>query len=254
MTYLFFLPKSITEGIIGSLIAGFITIGLVEFYNVYKLKFKKNNFKKIFGYYSSDKLHLIVPAFKVRPDVIEHLKTTTLPYNGYPLNNYSGKFIKSSRLLAYADTLAAKYILDLTAEHLGPKSIFITDEYLQNKLDISFIAFGGGSFYSNYVLEKNAFYKYDGIVIKSVKNNSKEFRSNSENDYGFIIKYIDENFPTRVWIVIAGLGESGTRGASWFLSKNWKNISKKIGSSSFGIIVQVKQGVDESAIEVDFIN
>jgi hypothetical protein len=36
------------------------------------------------------------------------------------------------------------------------------------------------------------------------------------------LKIIPKSFPNRVWIAVAGLGEWGTSGAAWFLSKNWK--------------------------------
>jgi len=37
-----------------------------------------------------------------------------------------------------------------------------------------------------------------------------------------------------VWIAVAGLGEWGTSGAAWFLSKNWKKIKKWQIANLFG--------------------
>ncbi len=43
------------SGIIGSLIAGFVTIGVLEFNKYYKRKIQHSKFKKIFGSYDTDK-------------------------------------------------------------------------------------------------------------------------------------------------------------------------------------------------------
>jgi hypothetical protein len=59
-------------------------------------------------------------------------------------------------------------------------------------------------------------------------------------DYAVILKYKHRLFPNRTQICIAGLGEWGTSGGSWFLSKNWKELSKKVGSKNFGAVIKVR--------------
>lgn len=236
----------------GSLIAGFITLALVEWYKDYKVSCENKNFKKIFGTYNTDNLNLIVPALSVRPDVTHLLQHSTLPGNQFPLIKFGGAYIRSSNLLGYADVVSLKYILNNTSKVYGTKSIIMTDQDLNNNLDISFVSFGGSSFYCTYVLNQNDnnFYNFVGNSIEKVNDPTISFQINNTYDYGLIIKYRHVNFPNKTWIIIAGLGESGTRGAGWFLSTHWKEISREIGNKTFGLVVRVDNGIDNSAIEV----
>jgi len=161
--------------------------------------------------------------------------------------------IRTSKLIAYKDTTSLKYLLDIISATLSDKSLIITDEDLSNHLDLSFISFGGSSFYFNYILNEtdNTFYSIlDGGFVNK-RDNTKRFVINNEFDYGLILKYKHINFPNRIWIVIAGLGESGTSGAGWYLSKYWEELSNTFQENPFGLIVQVKHGIDESAKQVD---
>jgi hypothetical protein len=251
-----FLENTIIQGIIGSLIASFMTIGIIESYKYYKLYLYRKRFSNIFGTYDKDKLNLVIPVLEIRSDVIQLMQTSTLPGSQFPLEKYGGAHFKSSKLLPYADTISLKYVLDIIATTLGSKSIIMTDEDLQNKLDISLISFGGSSNYCKYVLnqEDNNFYIFNGNTIVRKKDPVKSFQSDSTYDYGFIIKYRPINFPNKTWIIIAGLGEYGTRGAGWFLSKYWRQLSESFKDAPFGILIRVKQGIDDSAKEVDRIS
>ena len=243
---------SLLVGIFGSLIAGFITLALVEWYKQYKISCENKNFKKVFGTYDNDQIHLIVPALSVRPDVTNLLQNSTLPGNQYPLIKFGGAFIKSSNLLGYADVLSLKYILNNTSKVYGTKSIIMTDQDLNNHLDISFVSFGGSSFYCTYVLSQNDnnFYKFVENRIEKVNDPNISFQIDNTYDYGLIIKYRHVNFPDKTWIIIAGLGESGTSGAGWFLSTHWEKISREMGDKTFGIVVRVNHRIDNSAVEV----
>ncbi len=46
--------------------------------------------------------------------------------------------------------------------------------------------------------------------------------------------------------VCAGLGDWGTSGAAWYLAANWNDLRSRYGES-FGIVVEVDIGSDESA-------
>lgn len=248
--------ESVTSGMIGSLIAGFMTIAIIEGYKYYKIFVKNKILKKIFGTYKTENLYMVVPALAVRPDVINLLTNSNLQGNTFPLIKYGGAIIKSSKLLGYADVVSLKYVLNIVTNALGSNSVVMTDEDLQNKLDISFISFGGSSFYCTYVLNQanNQFYNFIDNSIVNAQNPNISFRIDHKYDYGFIIKYRHVNFPNRTWILIAGLGESGTRGAGWYLSTHWEQLSKDFNNNTFGLVVRVNHGIDNSAIEVDRIN
>lgn len=252
-TILEILKNPYISGIIGSIIAGFLTLGIIEIYKYYKLRIQHKKFNNIFGWYDKEMLHLILPSLEVRPDITAHLKTTNLPSPDFPFIKYGGAFIKSSKLLPYSDTVSLKYLIDLVSSILGTKSLIASDDDLKSTLDLSFISFGGQSFYCQYVLSQpdNMFYSFNGNAIVSNKDSSKVFQLNNTFDYGFIIKYKHINFPNRVWIIVAGLAETGTRGAAWYLSKNWRRLSETYEEKPFGLVVKVNHGIDESAILVD---
>jgi hypothetical protein len=248
--------ESVSSGIIGSLIAGFLTIIIIEGFKYYKINLQHKKFIKVFGTYDRDSLNLVLPALQVRPDVINLLQNSNLQGNQFPLLKYGGALIKSSKLLGYADIVSLKYVLNIITANLGSKSVVMTDEDLQNHLDISFVSFGGSSFYCTYVINQanNRFYTFNGNTIVRKLDPNIFFQIDPTYDYGFIIKYRHENFPNKTWIIIAGLGESGTRGAGWFLSTHWKQLSKDFNGNTFGLVVRVNHGIDNSAIEVDRIN
>jgi hypothetical protein len=253
-------PVSIFEnpylsGVIGSFIASFLTIGVLEFYKYYKRKIQHSKFRKIFGSYSSDKLNLVLPTLRVRQDIIDRLKILNFPDSDFPLIRLGGAHIRTSKLLAFSDTTSLKYLLDIISGTLGDKSLVTTDEDLSNHLDLSFISFGGTSFYCSYILNEpeNKYYNFDGNDIVSKSDMSKRFTNGNGFDYGFIIKYKHANFPKRIWIVIAGLGDTGTSGAGWYLARHWEELSDLFQENAFGIVIKVKNGVDESAIKVDQI-
>ena len=120
---------------------------------------------------------------------------------------------------------------------------------------MSFISFGGSNYYCSYVINEpdNKYYFFQGDYIVSKLNSAKKFKNGDGIDYGFVIKYKNTRFPNQTWIVIAGLGETGTSGAGWYLANYWEKLSDLFGEKPFGIVIKVKDGVDESADMVDQI-
>lgn len=243
------------SGIIGSFLASFLFLGTTECYRLYKLKIRRSKFKKVFGTYDKDKLNLVLPVFRVRQDVLTKLTETDIQAPEFPLIKHNGVFIRTSKLLAEKDNTSLKYLLDIISSTLGDKSVIVTDEELSSQLDLSFISFGGSSFYFTFVLNDadNSYYSIEQNHFVNKRDTTIRFTPNHEFDYGLILKYRHANFPNRTWIVIAGLSETGTSGAGWFLSKNWQKIADIVDKKPFGIIVQVKHGIDESAKQVDIV-
>jgi hypothetical protein len=241
------------SGIIASIIASLFMILINLLYRFWKDYRRNKKFKNIFGNLINEKLYLVLPSLSLRADVEQFLANNQKENMSFPLINSSGNYIRLSKLIALADTVALKYILDLSSKILGNKSIILTDSELDKKLDISFVSFGGSSFYSAYVLAQsdNQFYSIDFNSIISIQDPSTKFSLDHTYDYGFIIKYKHVNFPNKTWIIIAGIGESGTRGASYFLYQNWKTLARDFKNNCFGIVVRVNHGIDHSAIEVN---
>ena len=243
------------SGIIGSFLASFLTLGTIELFSHYRQRIRNSKFKAVFGFYDKDKLNLVLPELRLRQEVIQYLQESDINDAHFPLIKTGSGHVRTSRLLAYNDMTSLKYVLDIISSTLGYKSVIKTDEQLSNSLDISFISFGGTNFYCSLILNQpdNNFYFIRDSEIISKKDPAKRFKIDNEFDYGFIIKYKHKNFPERTWIIIAGIGESGTSGAGWYLSAYWKEISDTFKDNAFGVLVKVKHGVDESAIKVDQI-
>jgi hypothetical protein len=73
---------------------------------------------------------------------------------------------------------------------------------------------------------------------------------NPPRDYGLIVKLPNTRYPGHSLIVCAGLGEWGTSGAAFYLSQNWRRLSREHPNRAFGIVVEVIPGSDESAREI----
>jgi hypothetical protein len=101
--------------------------------------------------------------------------------------------------------------------------------------------------------EANTFLRFgqdgDGAYIEHLPTGQKlrGFRSPIRRDYGIVLKIPNTRFPGHHFFVCAGLGESGTSGAAWYLATKWNTLSQEPG---FGLIVEVEVGSDESARQI----
>lgn len=133
----------------------------------------------------------------------------------------------------------------------------IADSQAYEGLDKTFIALGSSS--SNEITElvlrepNNKFLRFgqdnNGCYIGDIKSERKfyGFTGSIKKDYGMILKIKNRRSTGNYYFVCAGLGEWGTSGASWYLSKRWKELRK---DDEFGIVVEVEVGSDSSAIKV----
>ncbi|MHA8054720.1 hypothetical protein VR611_02110 [Aquirufa nivalisilvae] len=248
--------NTFNEGISASIIASFAVLSFQLIWNLIIKKYYKYRFKNLFGYYENKNLKLVIPELTLRQEVKQLIyKAKKIQNNEYPFKNNSDKHVSSSKLFPYADTKALNYTLSVVAKYIKGNNYTITNDSIKDNLDFSLIAFGGINFYCQYFLSDpdNRFLKIGDNEIIALDNNNT-YKIDSDYDYGFIIKTKIKNLPDNTWILIAGLAESGTSGAGWFLSKNWKELSKSFNDKSFAIIVKVRHGSDSSATEVHRIS
>jgi hypothetical protein len=238
-------------GIIGSVTAGFLTLGIIHVYKYLRKECWKYKLKAIFGNQENDQIKLILPVLRIRNEIIDFLKSNNFPDAEFPLRKYSGSYVRSEKLIGNCDARGLKYISDLLANKMNLKPELLIDEDLSKKLDLNFVAVGGSNFYCSYLLDQdhNPFFRVDGRSITSIKNN-KVYTCNS-HDYGLIMKVKPPSFPQKIWIIVVGIGETGTSGAAWYLSMHWKEIYKEYKNNEFGMVVKVKHGIDESAEIID---
>ena len=241
--------KSILQdSYISGVITSFLTIFIIEIWRYLSKSLVNRRFKAVFSKKDS-RLNLIVPGFYIRPDLIEHATNANFPSPTLPLIKQSGSFYRSSKLIGNCEVKALKYISDEISNRLKYSPQLRLDDDLAKSLDLDFVSFGGSNFYCQQIFNDSAnnFFVFENSHTIISKISGKRFESNSQFDYGIVIKLKNYNFPERIWIAIAGINETGTSGSGWYLAKYWEKIQRGAGSSEFAFIVQVQKGVDHSA-------
>lgn len=237
-----------------NLLGGVLVILLDRLYLFLRKKLKAMRFKKIFGKDIYENYSIVYGKMRLKTPYDNSGKVMQFPYE-----KFNGASFRISEPVSFTETKSAKYISDSISKNTKSSATIISDEEIASKIDMSYCSLGG---YNNLktidvLNDDNNFYVdidiSNGAKIISKFNNSDSYSIDGTYDYAVIIKLKNKNFPQRTQICVAGLGESGTSGASWLLANKWKEILKKAGSKDFGCIVKVKFGKDESAEIVKMI-
>lgn len=228
-----------------NLLGGVLVIIMDRLYLYLNKKCKSFRFKKIFGNDINSEFYLVYGILSLKK-----------PYNcegkqeDWPYTKSNGGFFNISKPVSYIETKSAKYISDSIAKNTNSTSLIIPDDEIKSKLDISYCSLGG---YNNYKTvdildaENNYYLDFTGEKIVSKIDSTITYSIDKRYDYAAILKLKNKYFPNRTQICVAGLGESGTSGASWFLAKKWRVLLKKANGSDFGCIIRVEFEKDESA-------
>jgi hypothetical protein len=209
-------------------------------------------FKDVFGedVFRSGMFHLVYAQLVLLPDLIPSAILRRFPYVK-PGEENSGDAFSIERPINSCEVRAAKYLAVTIGKETKTSPVLSSDMDLQDRLDISFVAFGGP--FSNYktrdVINNSAnnLLSFDNAEFTSSRTGKVVLRIQHKYDYGLILKIHPTQFPDRTWFICGGLGEWGTSGAAWYLAKRWRDIQMFAGDSTFGIIVRVKPKQDESA-------
>jgi hypothetical protein len=234
--------------IVWGVISGLITFGLIELIRLLCKMAIHRNFKKVFGtdIGSEQDFHLIYAHLILSRDIIAE----DYPYRK-PGEERSGAGFSIERPVSSCEIRAAKYLSESIAREVKKGPSLSSDIDLKEKLDVSFISFGGpGSNFKTRDLidnESNDLINFGEGGFKSIRTGKPLKDLGSGLDCGLILKINPKQFPDRTWLTCAGLGEWGTSGAAWYLANKWKKIQALAKNSSFAIIVRVKEGQDESA-------
>lgn len=239
--------EQIILNIVGGFFASLIFFTIFELCKWLKKRYRRRSFKQIFGEDSQSDFNIVYGKMILLPSYDKNGKPLEWPYAkpGIP-----GRFRFSSPV-SFTATKSAKYISESFGKNIGYAAKLISDEDIKDKLDISYCSLGGFNNYKTIDIlesEENSFFKItkDGIIVDK-ENAENKFANDGIHDYAVIIKVVPKSFSNRVWIAVAGLGEWGTSGASWYLSRNWKKIKKISKNKPFGLVIKVKGGKDESA-------
>jgi len=241
------------ETIFLNIVGGMLTVGLIAYGTYLKTKYSCFLFRNIFGsdLFSTDGLYLVY-AELVLPSVYIH-NGTSFVLDSYPYRKpgVEGVGFSIERPVSSCELRGAKYLSESISGETAKAPLLASDNEVRGYLDISFISFGGGA--SNYKSEDiltndgNVFFVFGDGTILSRRTNSPAIEIEGGFDYGLIMKIHPIQFPRRVWILCAGLGEWGSSGASWYLAHRWRDIQEFAGDRPFAIIVRVRRDQDEYA-------
>jgi hypothetical protein len=163
--------------------------------------------------------------------------------------------------ISECEVRASTYIAGLLGFPGKLRLLLVSDTEASSLLDSNFISFGGPG--SNYktadalTSDKNIFIRMSVNQFSLPIGVNLPFTCSIEADHGFILRITPPEFPSRSWIVCAGLGEWGTSGSSWFLANKWQELIEKIHPAAywsgvmripdFMAIIRVRPGQDQSA-------
>lgn len=205
-------------------------------------------FKNIFGNGNSHEFNIVYGRMELKTLCNREGEVEEWPY----VKKGSEAQFRISYPVSFFEMRAAKYLVESFAKNIGFAPKFISDDEVKEKLDASFCSLGGHNNSRTMDIlkrEENVFFDFDleKSVIKIKESEKEQYSISGENDYAIIMKMSPKEFPNRIWLVVAGLGEWGTSGAAWFLANKWRNIEEMAQNKSFGLVVKVEANKEESA-------
>ncbi len=198
-------------------------------------------FKRIFGKDAGKEYHIIYKMNKV-PD----RRIVFQRYEPKLKRECYGSTTNLTTITSCATTRAIGYLVYAFGEKVNKPPFISSHADTDEKMNISFISIGGRTNLKTCDLLKEVpdFLTFEGDSILHRK--SKLVTASEDTDCGVIIKIHPQNNHERTWLCCAGVGEWGTSGAAWFLSRKWKDIHKWAKSKSFAIVTRTNTGSDET--------
>jgi len=205
--------------------------------------------------------HLAYPDFVVHDEVLDILSSRNKQFIFQKPKTSPFKKSREHRVdiecaAATNDIQALLYVSSLFESTHGCQNLIYNDAYMVKHCAHSFISFGLSSNDCTHLyLQQSGTRALFNIVpdehgseFLRFTDGTKCMRSD-EQEFGVIVRYTpDPEEPQRRWFLVAGLGPSGTTGAAWFLSQNWRRLLKKAGSTKdFCAIVTTQTSSDKAA-------
>ncbi len=254
-----------TKSLLFNVIGGIIVSVLTAIYVGTRHRFRSYNLQRLSGFQfkTGTEIRMTYGQLLLDSFTDQFGRPITHPYRktsrrgGAPL---AGSF-SIEHPISECEVRASTYIATLLGLPGKLRPLLVSDTDASSLLDSNFISFGGP--FSNYktadalASEANIFIRMspNGFLFPNGEN--LPFTSSNEDDYGIILRITPPEFPTRSWIVCAGLGEWGTSGSSWFLANNWQELIKRIYPMAywsgvmdipdFMAMIRVRPGQDQSA-------
>jgi hypothetical protein len=206
----------------------------------------KRRARRFFGNDSLDgALHLVYSEWELRPDCLHPEKSPEFPYRK---PGETGYMMKTSRVLPLCDARAIGYLASELAKFSGKTAPVTSDVSIRQRLDKSFVSYGLGSNHKTRDLlsnPSNELFDFD-FESNTLSLGGDGVTCEQGFDYGVIAKIRPQQFPNRVWIACAGLGEWGTSAAAWYLANKWSELYAAAKGKPFAALLRVRPDQDES--------
>lgn len=203
-------------------------------------------FKQVFGRGVSERDYSLVYAELALAD----------PSNPFPYvkpENGLGARFSITRPVSGCELRSVNYLSGAIGGYVGIPPSIRSDVETRHLLDFDFVSLGGP--YSNLKTADCQNNTANSIAVFDQGQNAIVRLSDRQPlalfepgfDYGLILKVRPVQFPERVWLACAGLGEWGTSGSAWFLANKWRELRKHAQKRPFAALIRVRPGQDQSA-------
>lgn len=232
--------------VVGGLLASLVALVASWLLNTCRRRLHRRRFKQIFGPGGNDRSYtLVYGALALRKTDETH---PFMKPGGNPRFSFS-----ISQPVSISELRAANYLASSIGKSMGSTPSLRSDLDVRAALNFDFISFGGpGSNVKTADCQSNegnhlAVFDPTTNTFVGLSDGQKLVEFEPGFDYAMILKIRPAQFPTRVWLLCAGLDEWGTSGGAWFLANKWNEIRKTAHAKCFAAFVRVRRGQDESA-------
>ena len=257
------------KAIIWNIVGGIIVSIMTTVYIAFRRHFRCFHLQRLLGFkfQSETGVRMTYGQFMLPPNSLHPLPNgspNTHPYvknarHSVGQQNTNARF-SMEHPISECEVRASTYLTTLLAYPGTLSPMLLADSDVETLLDSNFIALGGPA--SNYKTEDilaspaNIFVDIQtGFTLKS--GEALPSICNNHIDHGIILRLKSPQFPSRSWIVCAGMGEWGTSGAAWYLANKWEGllsavhpVAYRLGFCStpdFLAVIRVVRYQDQSA-------
>lgn len=231
--------ENLLLNVVGGILAGWTAY----LWQVAKRRVTNYQFKQIFGTHK-DGITLVYEEMILPPEFGSFPYIRPRPGIS-PQSNFS-----ISRPIPIASVRAISYVSTAIGNFIKRSPEVRSDLDTRSILDLDFICFGGPL--SNLMTETCMInsgnhlvvFEQDKVQFSLKSDGQPAVQFDPKFDYGLILKLHPAQFPDRVWISCAGIGERGTSGAAWYLANRWKELRIEAKDRPFAAIVRVEPNVE----------
>lgn len=229
--------------LIWNVVGGLLVASLIYSISWIRKRFSYWRFKQVFGD-DTGELFIVFPSY--------NSPSTNTIFPKPPLKVPRPKISATTHLSTINSSASTRGIshLSYTIGNCSSRLPKVrSDIDLDERMDISFISLGGFNNCKTIdVLENssNIFLEFGTSGIQSKTSGRSIANIQGNVDCGLILKIHPDNNQNRTWLCVAGLGEWGTSGASWWLSKHWPEIYKRAKNKPFACITKTTYRSDDS--------